>query len=837
MAICVPKRVFNEAALEAWFDRLEYSWEPFFTKPEINLGKDIFRNGEIRELELNEYDAIVHARFDQEECYAIIEWANGKFQVRSSTKDKLLGRALAVAGMYDIQDVVSEEIESLSPEKKQKREQSVAAAAQQESLIAAMLKKRKQNTEQARPLMLDFCLHLNGLSFEAYWKEEGKAPSLALKKEGQELAETNGAEREKLISLASLARKSGFKFNAKEGKYLLKNIEKIEQFVADELEGKWQEKFEIQTEVGVDRINQGVQEAEVQIDLEAIGENELDFLWNMGIEDEVFIAEHARILIRNCGDKVLLPKIGIVTMSEEKVELLATWKRWLNLYSDGKIPRYALFSLFGDDIITTTLSDELKDWQKNFLKKRDANVNVAEFLRPYQAQGVKWLAHICESNCHSLLADEMGLGKTVQVLSLIAGRDIYPENPNLIVCPASVVPVWEREVKRFFPHIKVDILKSGNDFFKCNENVLWIASYAQLRMHKFLLSATEFGYVILDEAQQIKNPAAKVTQACMHIQGKHKIVLSGTPLENKYLDIWTIFRFLMPGLLGTRKKFEEEVNARGSEIGEKIRKQIAPFVLRRTKADVLKELPGKTETDIMCPLTDVQKAEYQKLVREGVKHLGDDIPKAVKEKSLSFLTLLTRLRQVCCDPDLLPWKNAELEDSGKIALLVERLEEIFANGHKVVVFSQFVSLINRVEAALREKFDQLPIFQLTGRTLDRARPVHEFQNMDQAGAMLVSLRAGGTGITLHSADYVFLMDPWWNPAVEDQAIDRVHRMGQDKPVFVYRMLTAGTVEARIQKMKTDKKGIFSNVVGGMVDISNMKNYYDSLSELISLLPE
>lgn len=840
MTVCIPKRIYNQIALEAWFDRMTHPWETFFTKPEIALGRDIYRNGEIRELEINEYDAIVHAKFDQEECYAMIEWSKGKFNVRASTKDKLLGRALAAAGMYDIEELVSEQASQLPPEKQKKNQEAQKAAAEKEAVIAALLKRRRETTVTpafSRPLVLSFSIENDALRFVASWINQDESRSIALKKEGQNPGEANAAEREKLIGLASLARKNSFKFNSKNGYYRIKDLAKIQEFIATDFKDKWPKKFQIETDSGVARLSNGIQIADVHFDLQALGDGHLDFSWEMSLADEVLSPDEALGLIRNADNPVLLPDLGLAKLEMEKVELLATWKRWLNLYSDGKIPRYVLFSLFGEDSINCTLSPELKNWRSTLLHKPKLTQEVSSFLRPYQAQGVKWLWHLCDSNCHGLLADEMGLGKTIQVLSLLANRNIYPNSPNLIVCPASVVPVWQNEVQRFFPHIKVQVLKSGNDFYKCNENILWIASYAQMRMHKFLLESQEFGYVVLDEAQLIKNPDAKVTQACMCIRGKHRIILSGTPLENRYLDLWTIFRFLMPGLLGTKRKFEDEIAAKGSKIAEKIRKQIAPFVLRRTKKDVLKELPGKTETDVICPLTQIQKAEYQKLAKEGVQNLGEDIPTAVRERSLSFLTLLTRLRQACCDPDLLPWINLPLEESGKIILLLEKLEEILANGHKVVVFSQFVSLLNRIQSALSGQFPNIPVYQLTGKTIDRGKPVSQFQESEGPGVILVSLRAGGTGITLHSADYVFLMDPWWNPAVEEQAIDRVHRMGQDKAVFVYRMLTSGTIEARIQKLKNEKKGLFFGVMGGMADISNMKNYFDSLSQLIALLPD
>lgn len=839
MAICTPKRIYNEQALESWLEKISRPWDSFFTRQELSLGREIYRNGEIRELELKEFDAIIHAKFDQEDCYTVIEWSKGKFTIRGSSDDKLLVRALAVAGLLDTEELVSEQSSPLPKQKEVKKE-----ITDKERIISALLKRKKDSTpapvvkENARPLYLEFGAQKEGLVFKASWRDANKKLIQALKSETFTPGDANASEREKLISLASLARKGGFKFNSKLGFYVMHDIKKMQTFFRDEFDEKWKDKFEVQLEAGVERLSHGEQVVDVEIDIQGCEGGTLDFCWNMCIKDEVLDAEQARELIRKTGEPVLIPSFGILKLEEEKTHLLATWKRWLDLYTDGKIPRYVLFSLFGEEQIKLKLSPELKNWKDSlFQLPKDADSKLPTILRAYQQQGVRWLWHLCDRNCHGLLADEMGLGKTIQILSIISARDIY-NLPNLVVCPASVVPVWQKEIERYFPHIRTEVLRSGHDFYKKhNEKTLWIASYAQLRMHKFLLDTIEFGYVILDEAQLIKNPEAKVSQACMRIRGKHRIVLTGTPLENKYLDLWTIFRFLMPGLLGTRKNFEDQVVEQGIGIRDRIKKQIAPFVLRRTKADVLKELPCKTEMDSECPLTETQQKEYERLTKEGVKLLGEDIPKAVKEKSLSFLTLLTRLRQVCCDPALLPWKESGLDESGKIIVLIEKLTEVLANGHKVVIFSQFVSLLKRIELAINTNFPGMPYYQLTGKTLDRARPVNEFQNLEGPGIFLVSLRAGGTGITLHSADYVFLMDPWWNPAVEEQAIDRVHRMGQEKPVFVYRMIAPRTIESRIQKLKSDKKGIFTGILGGLNDISDIRNYFNSLSELIELLPE
>jgi SNF2 family DNA or RNA helicase len=351
------------------------------------------------------------------------------------------------------------------------------------------------------------------------------------------------------------------------------------------------------------------------------------------------------------------------------------------------------------------------------------------------------------------------------------------------------------------------------------------------------LPKIEFGYAILDEGQFIKNPDAKVTRTTYAIRSRHRLVLTGTPLENRQLDLWSIFRFLLPSLLGSRSSFERQLNADRSGHMGRLRAQLAPFILRRSKSEVATELPQKVEMDLHCPMTDVQRAEYARICSEGLQRLGDDVGAAIREKSFGFLALLTRLRQACCDPDMLPWRDSPLADSGKIGLLMEKLAEVIESGHKVVIFSQFVMLLERVKLALSEHYPDLAQFELTGMTLDRQKPVQEFQTCDEPAAMLVSLKAAGTGITLHAADYVFLLDPWWNPAVEAQAVDRVHRIGQTNTVFVYRMVTAGTIEERIQELKESKRDLFDKLVGGLGGDFDLSQHFSSLQDLVTLTKE
>jgi SNF2 family DNA or RNA helicase len=560
----------------------------------------------------------------------------------------------------------------------------------------------------------------------------------------------------------------------------------------------------------------------------------LDLRWIFKAGERMLTEEEVDLLIKRGTTPVILPTVGIVALPTDRLASLKAWQRSVaETHADGSLSPYLIFSLFNDTRFKLTLSPELEAWRTSVVTATAVDKPLPEILRPYQRRGVEWLHHLCDVGCHGLLADEMGLGKTLQVISLLAARPVGAR-PTLVVCPASVVPVWREELARFAPQLAVDVLKTGHDFTSRKDPVVWLASYTQLRKHKALLAEHEFGYAVLDEGQFIKNPDAKVTQTCFAVRANHRIVLTGTPLENRQLDLWSIFRYLLPGLLGSRSGFEASLNADRLNTLTRLRTQLAPFILRRTKNEVAKELPPKVEMDLLCPLTDVQRAEYARICSEGLDRLGDDVGTAMREKSFGFLALLTRLRQVCCDPDMLPWLHAPLSDSGKINLLVEKLTEIIGSGHKVVIFSQFVMLLNRVREALSTQFPELPRYELTGMTLDRQKPVQGFQNAQGAAVMLVSLKAAGTGITLHAADYVFLLDPWWNPAVEAQAVDRVHRIGQTNTVFVYRMVTAGTIEERIQALQASKKDLFDKLIGGLGGDFDLSQHFNSLQSLIQL---
>ncbi|MFL2832397.1 MAG: DEAD/DEAH box helicase [Coraliomargaritaceae bacterium] len=580
--------------------------------------------------------------------------------------------------------------------------------------------------------------------------------------------------------------------------------------------------------------------------VESSGQEQMRVDWRLKLGRQWLDPEDAQRLAKAGRGTHVVRGLGLVRISEDQSAALAEWRvaAATNLEEAQTWPRYMVFSLFGERGAELDLEEELSAWRGQLLEEESSDAKtLPKFLRDYQAQGVHWMAKLRDLGCHGLLADEMGLGKTLQVLTLLK---FYPyKNKNsLIVCPASVVPVWQSEARRWYPNIQTEVLRSGCDFLNDSSKKpkLWIASYTQLRRHRHLLDETQFGCAVLDEAQQIKNPDAKVTQACCAIQAECRLALTGTPIENRLLDLWALFRFLMPGLLGSRRRFEDAVESDNigfrEAFADRLRQQLTPFILRRQKDKVGKDLPPKVEMDLICPVTDLQGQTYKNLLDRGRDELGNDLQAAMQTQSMHFFSLLTRLRQACCDPGLIPDVNADIQQSGKIQMLLTRLEEALSGdgARKVVIFSQFLSLLKRLKPLLETTFPKLALLELSGETKDRAKPVEIFQNTKEPAVILVSLRAGGTGITLHAADYVFLLDPWWNPAVEEQAVDRVHRIGQDRRVFVYRMITQGTIEERIQHLKKEKRELFESTLGHLGSAKDLAEHFGDLEELAKLLP-
>lgn len=822
MPLRSPKRVYSPVALEHWFALLSDPWEHYFKASELDRGRDLYRSGEIRQLDLDETSLIVHMRQGKTDVYTVVEWGKKGPLIRSGISDKAEGRALAAAGLYETEELLSFELPPVPDE-------SYSNGAEQAVMTPEPVESKPEEPREKPHLRVRLTPVPQGVRLQGFWvKNLREEPALgSLRGKGQ----ATEAEREMLIRLTSRAKKAGFSFRTGKGDFILNDPFRIPAFLRNDLPA-WRSAFDVQADPRLDLFAEGVRSVRVKARAE-LRKSGVALSWNAYIDGKVLEGVNVARLLRRAGQVVVAPELGLLRVDEEQANVINELGASIDPGAD--IPRYMLFSLFQKEQLPLQLTRELKQWRDLVANPPSLNGALPEFLRPYQKRGVAWMQHLALNDCHSLLADEMGLGKTVQVLSLLA-QEIPFQRSSLIVCPASVVPVWKAEAARFFPNLPVRVLQNGQSWEEDKTPALWVASYTQLRRRRRLLPQIDFLYAVLDEAQFIKNPDAKVTQSCMAIRADRRLAVTGTPIENRELDLWTIFRFLMPGLLGARRRILELAAKDPDGLREQLRRQVAPFVLRRTKTDVASELPPKVEAVLNCPLTPLQEREYRKLAREGIQTFGEDIEGAIKERSMTFFALLTRLRQACCDPGLLPWQESNPRQSGKVLSLIEKLQEPVAQGRKAVIFSQFATFLRRVQVALKEAFPELPIQMLTGQTTNRAKPVADFQNTKGPSVILVSLKAGGTGITLNAADYVFLLDPWWNPAVEAQAIDRVHRIGQDKTVFVYRLIAPGTVEERVEMLKQEKRELFDATLGQVQDVSQLSHYFKSFSELLGELP-
>ncbi len=471
----------------------------------------------------------------------------------------------------------------------------------------------------------------------------------------------------------------------------------------------------------------------------------------------------------------------------------------------------------GDVLRWRELAQKLGDLQS--IPRRDPPANLQAQLRPYQQAGYEWLCFLRDLHLGGCLADDMGLGKTLQSIALLLDEHDNDETkpPSLVVAPTSVIFNWCSEIQHFAPTLKACVYHGSNrELGDLKDAQVVITSYALLRVDENL-QRMEWNCALLDEAQQIKNPASQVARVARNLKAKHRLALTGTPLENHLFELWSIFEYVMPGFFGSRHAFarryatpiqrDDDKNA-----AQALRRRLKPFILRRLKSEVATELPPRQEQILYCELGELQrnlyervKATYRQSVLEKVRQVG------IGAATLSILEALMRLRQACCDPGLLPFAEARaLTESAKIHLLMHTLRRIIENGHRCLVFSQWPSLLRRIA----QKLDQqsLTYLYLDGSTQHRQDLVEQWNDPEGPPLFLISLKAGGSGLNLTGADHVIHVDPWWNPAVEAQATDRAHRIGQDKPVVAYKLVARDTVEEKILELQSRKKALFETAI-------------------------
>ena len=464
------------------------------------------------------------------------------------------------------------------------------------------------------------------------------------------------------------------------------------------------------------------------------------------------------------------------------------------------------------DRVIKQLRQAVTDFQG--LPEIDLPKGLRAELRPYQKTGLNFLAYAARFQLGALLADDMGLGKTVQALAWLQHlREEKSIGPALVICPASVVFNWEREATQFTPGLKVLLLTAGEHRHTLRQEIpthdLIITNYALLRRDLAALQKFSFRAIILDEAQNIKNPDSMVARAAKALKADHKLALTGTPLENRLLDLWSIMEFVHAGYLPERSKFLEQYDRGASQPARALlSSRMRPVMLRRLKKQVAQDLPDRIEERLDCELTEGQRKFYLAELQRSRQALST-LEAPGGQSRMHVLAALTRLRQICCHPMLAGGKKNL--GSGKTTALFDVLEPLYAGGHKVLVFSQFVEMLKILQSELEER--GRPYFMLTGQTTQRGEVVEAFHACKEPAVFLLSLKAAGTGLNLTSASYVVLYDPWWNPAVEAQAIDRTHRIGQDRTVIAYRLVTRGTVEEKIWRLQQSKAQLAQDVLG------------------------
>ncbi|MCK9621654.1 MAG: SNF2-related protein [Methylobacter sp.] len=526
-----------------------------------------------------------------------------------------------------------------------------------------------------------------------------------------------------------------------------------------------------------------------------------------------------------------LGKDGVLKLSRFNAATLA----------DMEEQNHGLFSISGGKELR-----ELGQKLKNFTGIQDVALpnNLQAELRPYQQQGLNWLQFLREYKFSGILADDMGLGKTIQTLAhlLLEKQNGRMRLPCLIIAPTSLMSNWRRETERFTPDLKILILQ-GNErkqlFYKIRDYDLILTTYPLLSRDEETLLEHDYHYLILDEAQTVKNPLSKAAQLVRRIKANHRLCLTGTPMENHLGELWAQFDFLMPGFLGDiatfKKLYRTPIEVHGdSEQRARLSRRVAPFMLRRTKQEVATELPSKTEIIRSVPLYDKQAALYESIRLTMEKKVRDAIAlKGLSRSHITILDALLKLRQTCCDPRTLSLKEAQkVQESAKLDLLMELLPEQLEEGRRILVFSQFTRMIALIENELTAK--NIGYAKLTGQTRNRDEAIERFKS-GQVNVFLISLKAGGVGLNLTEADTVIIYDPWWNPAAESQAADRAHRIGQDKPVFVYKLITENTVEEKIIAMQDKKRALAEGIYKGGEKEESLKLTAEDLTALFEPL--
>ncbi len=556
--------------------------------------------------------------------------------------------------------------------------------------------------------------------------------------------------------------------------------------------------------------------------------------------------EEQKLVMRARGEYTYLPGKGWKRFESEVVDSDKQLLDTLGVHFDeAGTGQHSLHTL---QLAEAKLEETAFEEQREAIRKRSKELSaktaaavpkgITSELRPYQVEGFKFLAYLAHNNFGGVLADDMGLGKTLQTLTWLTWLKLNrpadePPFSCLVVCPKSVMHVWHKEVELHSSVLKIAIFDPDVHHaatWQLDGADILVANYSQLRIRKDVFHSVKWTVTILDEAQYIKNPTSQTAKAARDLKAEHRLALTGTPVENKATDLWSIFSYAMPGLLGSKTSFTKHYKETDPQTPARLSNRVSHFMIRRSKKQVATDLPDRIEEALVCQMEGEQKDLYLaelKLTQQKV--LGIDGQAAFAKERFNILASLLRLRQICCHPALISPEYKTVR-SAKLEGLVDLVSELQDEGHKVLIFSQFVEMLKIIAEAL----DGINCkhLTLTGQTKNREELVDQFQNDDSVTAFLLSLRAAGSGLNLTAASYVVLYDPWWNPAVEAQAIDRTHRIGQKNTVNAYRLIAKDSVEQKIQSLQLKKETLANEIVReeSLSDILNLDNLKHVLSQ-------
>lgn len=781
------EKQYTLQALQAWFYAYRPAWWKLFSASDIQQCQAWLRQG-LRKLEVHSTYLLVCGVLKRTPYFATLDLdPQGTISFHTSgAESTALHRGLLAAGLTLLEELFVPNLDVLTlPLQEDPTTQNLTTPAPLPSRNERSMVQLKFSKKNQSLLIEIFFQHGN-----------------VLEKLGCSTQNLNPKERELFLEILLQAQKYGFKWNPKG--LLATQLDTFPSII-QHLLPKLAQKYIVECPKEIQNLGQGAHAVQVHLS-EQVGHLKQTFF----VDGSPLKENITATFLRNKHRMYWSDTHGLLEWSVPTLNWIQRINDWTKYFGAEGPPAYLCVSIFNPNLKEDIQNSEVPTFDASRVSLETLTVP----LRPYQQQGVRWLKQMLDAHYHPLLADEMGLGKTRQLWSVLALMADAMQAPSLVVCPASVVCAWQNEHDLYFSTLPMCVLSQGTWLQEKDRPTIFVASYSQLRRMHPLLKATTFHCVILDEAQFIKNPKSQTARICFQLKAKYRIVATGTPLENRLTDLWSIFHFLMPGLLGHFNEFQVFIQEEGHQ--QKLKQQIAPFILRRTQQEVLSELPEKTEMLIYCPMTPTQKQLYRQMVqrRKNIK----------TNRWLRLLTLILRLRQICCDPGLIQ-PQLPVESSGKFLWLLKFLVQNRQTLPKVIIFSQFSSLLTRIRPEIEKLFDD--VFILTGRTPteDRRQMIGAFQSNKRRSAFLISLKAGGTGITLHTADAVFILDPWWNPAIEQQAIARAYRLGKDRPLTVYRLLIDGSIESAIQHLQKNKTELFNQIFNPSFALSSVEYWH------------